>query len=137
MHQAASCFNFFCPGFSTSVLALQPSVAALSQKLFIDTAMPAIPLYTKAPQHPSSSEHEILNEPDWAKAHSHRIGFRDRENRYPGFTHHGDEWKREAEFEEDAIQREGELRAKIAERALLTVRDFMQLQEVRRPYYPR
>jgi nitrate reductase (NAD(P)H) len=96
--------------------------------------MPAIPLYTKVPEHPGSSEHEILNEPDWAKTHSHRIGFRDRENRYPGFTHLGDERKREAEFEEGAKQREDELRAKIAEGALVTVRDFMRLQEVRRPY---
>ena len=98
--------------------------------------MPVTPLYTKPKHHPGSSEQEILDEPDWTKAHSHRIGFRDRENRYPGFTHHGDEWKREIEFEEGAKHSEDELQAKIRKGELVAVRDFMRMLEVRPPFLP-
>lgn len=33
----------------------------------------------------------ILNEPDWTRTHSHRVGFRGRDARFMGFTHVGDE----------------------------------------------
>ncbi len=94
--------------------------------------MPSIPHYTKSINHPGSSEQEILDEPDWEKTHSHRIGIRDRENRYPGFTHLGDEWKHEIEFEERAKQKEDDLLARVEKGDLVTVRDVMQMQEVRK-----
>lgn len=100
--------------------------------------MPPVPHYTRPCSHPGSSAAEILNEPDWAETCSHRIGFRDRSDRYPGLTSHGDEWPGDEAEEADEEQRrfleqarsEAEaLRKAIKEHDLLTVRDFMRNQE--------
>lgn len=41
--------------------------------------MAATPHYTPPDRsHSGSSKDDIENEPDWAKTHNHRIGFRDR-----------------------------------------------------------
>lgn len=86
-------------------------------------------IYSTRPKgQPGSSEEDILNEPDWTKVHSHRVGFRDRDDRFPGLTHHGDEWK--YELEKEAEEKEEELREKVVRGELLTVRDLMTMQEV-------
>lgn len=78
-----------------------------------------------------SSEEAIRNEPDWAQTHSHRIGYRDRNDRHPGFTHHGEEWTSEQrEFLAQAREEAQELKKRLGEHDLTTVRDFMTKQEV-------
>lgn len=82
--------------------------------------------------HRASSESDILNEPDWAQTHNHRIGFRDRNDRRPGITHHGEEWtsEQEREFLAQARKEAKELGEKLGEHDLLNVREFMTKQEV-------
>lgn len=96
--------------------------------------MVASPQYTRPDRsHVGSSADDILNEPDWAKTHNHRIGFRDRDDRHPGFTHHGDDWSSEEErkFLAQAKEEAEELGRKLGKHDLLDVREFMNRQEVR------
>lgn len=95
--------------------------------------MAAKPHYTRPDRrHGGSSENDIRNEPDWAKTHNHRIGFRDRNDRHPGLTHHGEEWssEEEREFLAQARKEAEELGKKLGEHDLLNVREFMTKQEV-------
>ncbi|OHW98199.1 nitrate reductase [Colletotrichum incanum] len=39
----------------------------------------------KKTDHPGSSQEEIENEPNWGSGHNHRIGFKNRDNRVPGY----------------------------------------------------
>ncbi|OAA55621.1 Oxidoreductase, molybdopterin-binding domain protein [Cordyceps fumosorosea ARSEF 2679] len=39
--------------------------------------------------HPGSSKQDIANEPDWGRGHQHRVGFRNKRHRVPGFAHDG------------------------------------------------
>lgn len=97
-------------------------------------AGPAAPHYTRPNRnHSGASEDEIRNEPDWAQTHSHRIGYRDRNDRHPGFTHHGEEYsnEEEREFLAQAKKEAQELRKQLGEHDLTNVRDFMTKQEVR------
>ena len=71
---------------------------------------------------------DIFNEPDWTKSHSHRVGLRNGDDRFPGLTHQGDDWR--FEIEEEAEEKIKELRDKAARGELLTVRDFLSKQEV-------
>lgn len=82
--------------------------------------------------HQGSSEQDIQNEPDWSKTHNHRIGFRDRNDRHPGLTHHGEEWASEQErvFLEQARKEAEELGKELGEHDLINVREFMTKQEV-------
>ncbi|KAK5109055.1 hypothetical protein LTR62_007603 [Meristemomyces frigidus] len=76
---------------------------------------------SRAPKtHPGSSAQDIENEPDWVGGQEHRIGYRNRQDHFPGLTHDGDEselspnrgsgekeeFEREAEEEFEQIQRE-------------------------------
>ncbi|GAB1214071.1 hypothetical protein ATERTT37_003229 [Aspergillus terreus] len=83
---------------------------------------------------PIATDQDIFNEPDWTATHSHRVGLRDHDDRFPGLTHAGDDWRFELEKEsEEKIQ---ELQAKRDRGELLSVRDFMSKQEdfhLRRP----
>ncbi|KAK1981000.1 hypothetical protein LZ30DRAFT_721568 [Colletotrichum cereale] len=36
--------------------------------------------------HPGSSHREIENEPNWGSGHNHRVGFKNRDNRVPGYV---------------------------------------------------
>lgn len=81
------------------------------------------------PKPTGATDLEILNEPDWTQSHSHRVGVRNRDDRFPGLTHKGDDWR--YELEKEAERRAEELRAKAKRGELLTVRDFFQQQEVR------
>lgn len=95
--------------------------------------MAAKPHYTRPDtSHAGSSEKDILKEPDWARTHGHRIGFRDRNDRNPGLTHHGEEWsnEQEREFLAQARKEAEELGKKLGQRDLLNVREFMTKQEV-------
>ncbi|KAF4263910.1 hypothetical protein KXW98_007982 [Aspergillus fumigatus] len=86
------------------------------------------------PKPTGATDLEILNEPDWTQSHSHRVGVRNRDDRFPGLTHEGDDWR--YELEKEAERRAEELRAKAKRGELLTVRDFFQQQEdfhLRRP----
>lgn len=82
--------------------------------------------------HGGSSDHEIQNEPDWIKTHNHRIGFRDRNDRHPGYTHVGDEWndERQREFLAQAKREAEELSTELEACKLIDVREFMTKQEV-------
>ena len=76
-----------------------------------------------------ASDLEILSEPDWARTHSHRVGTRTRDARFTGLTHSGDEAL--DELEETAEEKLEELRKKVKEGGLVTVRDVMTKQTVR------
>lgn len=78
-------------------------------------------------KHPGASDLEILNEPDWTRTHSHRVGTRGRDARFMGVTHRGDEYHDELEEVDEKIQ---ELREKVARGELVTVRDIMIDQKV-------
>ncbi|KAL2868951.1 putative nitrate reductase [Aspergillus lucknowensis] len=76
----------------------------------------------------------IITEPDWTKTHSHRVGLRSRDDRFPGLTHSGDDWR--FVLEEEAEEKIQELREKVERGELLTVRDFLAKQQdfhIRRP----
>lgn len=54
--------------------------------------MPQIPWQVHVRDHPGSSEKDLQAEPDWsANSSEHRIGFKNRQDRRPGFTHANDE----------------------------------------------
>ncbi|KAL5042073.1 hypothetical protein BDW71DRAFT_217264 [Aspergillus fruticulosus] len=76
---------------------------------------------------PSATEFEIFNEPDWTKTHSHRVGLRSRDDRFPGLTHPGDDWR--FVLEEEAEEKIAELRGKVERGELLTVRDILAKQQ--------
>lgn len=78
--------------------------------------------------HPGSSDNDVFNEPDWARTHGHRVGMRDFNDRFPGLTHEGDDWR--YEIEKEAEEKADELKKMVAEGNLLTVRDFINKQEV-------
>ncbi|RMZ37292.1 hypothetical protein AFCA_004374 [Aspergillus flavus] len=83
---------------------------------------------------PGASYLEILNEPDWTRTHSHRVGTRNRDARYIGLTHGGDEIP--YDLEEVAEEKLHELRQKVERGELVTVRDIMTKQidfHLRRP----
>lgn len=82
--------------------------------------------------HGGSSKDEIHNEPDWIKTHNHRIGFRDSNDRHPGYTHVGDEWdtERQREFLTKAKKEAEELSEELRNKTLINVREFMTKQEV-------
>ncbi|KAL4956782.1 hypothetical protein BDW69DRAFT_67808 [Aspergillus filifer] len=73
-----------------------------------------------------ASDLEILSEPDWARTHSHRVGTRTRDARFTGLTHSGDEEL--DELEETAEENFEELRKKVKEGGLVTIRDVMTKQ---------
>lgn len=82
------------------------------------------------PGTPPSSTLEILNEPDWARTHSHRVGTRSRDARHIGLTHSGDD--RHHDYQEDlegiAGAKLDELRGKVRHGELVSVRDVLTKQ---------
>jgi len=50
-----------------------------------------IPWRVQVQTHPGSSAQDIEDEPDWQGTGQHRIGYRNRQDRLPGFTHDEDE----------------------------------------------
>ncbi|CAI4214141.1 unnamed protein product [Parascedosporium putredinis] len=49
--------------------------------------MPRKPWVVRAKEHPGATFDEIQDEPAWESGHNHRVGFRNKENRFAGFTH--------------------------------------------------
>lgn len=100
-----------------------------------ETATPShIPPHTHPDRnHAGSSKEEIQNEPDWVQTHNHRIGFRDQNDRHPGFTHVGDEChtEQQRQFLEQAKREAEELSREITNKELINIREFMEKQEVR------
>lgn len=85
------------------------------------------------PETSGASKKDIFNEPHWTKTHSHRVGLRDGDDRFPGLTHSGDDWR--FAIEEEAEEKIQELKEKAARGELLTVRDFIAKQEVSSSVY--
>ncbi|KAJ5200635.1 hypothetical protein N7491_008559 [Penicillium cf. griseofulvum] len=77
------------------------------------------------------SEDDIENEPDWVLTHNHRIGFGNRDDRHPAYTHIGDDWhpEDEREFLAQAKKEADELNKKLGEHELINVRHYMEKQE--------
>jgi hypothetical protein len=69
-----------------------------------------------AMKHPGSSPQDIEEEPDWDGAHDHRIGYCNKDQRYPEFTH-------------DCDQRGDEEDKKFAEEAMRKYRDLREREQ--------
>lgn len=92
------------------------------------------PHYTRPDRsHGGSSQGEIQDEPDWVQTHTHRIGFRDINDRHTGLTHAGDDWNTEQQrqFLIQAKEEAEELGTELKDKKLVDVREFMTKQEVR------
>ena len=94
------------------------------------------PWTVKVKAHPGSTAEEIRNEPNWVAGHQHRVGFRDRNDRIPGFTHKDDDYWEEVEREK---KRYLALQKKAKSGELVNFRDLVENQEVSRhfttPYF--
>ena len=53
--------------------------------------MAPMPYSVRVQQHPGSTAQDIENEPEWGEGHQHRIGYKNRQDRWPGLTHGGGE----------------------------------------------
>lgn len=84
-----------------------------------------IPWAIHVRHHPGSSAEEIANEPDWGVGHNHRAGFRNRDNRVAGLTHH----EHDAEIEQAGKDLEY-LRKEAEKGDLLNFRDVILHQKV-------
>lgn len=80
------------------------------------------------PGYSGATRKDIFNEPDWTRTNNHRVGLRNEDDRFPGLTHPGDDWR--FEIQEEAVEKIQELREKASRGELLTVRDFLTKQEV-------
>lgn len=82
--------------------------------------------------HPGSSEQEIADEPNWGAGHNHRIGYRNRQGRNPGYTHDGDhdpyEKEEDRQFREEAVRKYRDLRTRAGKGDLLNFQDVMKDQ---------
>lgn len=83
---------------------------------------------------PGSSVENIQNEPDWSSTHNHRIGFRNAQNRYAGFTHDGDhgpyEREEDRKFGEEAMRKHRELLKREDRGELINFRDVFKGETV-------
>jgi nitrate reductase (NAD(P)H) len=85
---------------------------------------------------PGSSEQEIAEEPDWGAGHEHRIGYRNRQNRYAGITHHGDHpyapfWTREdRRYAEEVLRKQRESKERAEKGDLLNFQQIARVQTV-------
>ncbi|KAL8737783.1 MAG: hypothetical protein Q9181_001346 [Wetmoreana brouardii] len=91
--------------------------------------MPPLPHRIEMQRHPGSSQQDIENEPDWADNREHRIGYTNRQDRKPGFTHEGDERDNEDAFEAKASGKLQNLRSRIRKGELVDFRDIVANQE--------
>lgn len=103
--------------------------------------MPHRKHHVKVKHHPGSSAREIANEPDWSGAHSHRVGFRNRDDRAPGLT--ADEHQRADEDEKGHAEAAARARAQLdtlgeerAEGRLVNFREIVERQDDLHLRYP-
>lgn len=87
---------------------------------------PRRPWTVNVQDHPGSSIEDIENEPDWGAGHQHRVGYRNKGFRVPGWT--GDE-EYHAEFEYAQYER-SELEDEEAHGKLVNFRDLIEHQPV-------
>nr|POF13967.1 nitrate reductase [nadh] 1 [Quercus suber] len=111
-----------------------------------------IPWRVQVRQHAGSSQQDIKNEPDWTSGHEHRIGYRNRQDRFPGLTHEQDEGEltpeltgsadstssddMEEQFDEDAKRDFDQLRQKVKEGDLVNFRDIISNEKDFHLRYP-
>ena len=90
-----------------------------------------IPWEVTVKDHPGSSEQDIRDEPDWAKLHSHAIGFKNHDGRRPGFAHfhHREEAEISRHMREDLDRR-------VSTGDLVNFRDLIESQEDFHLRYP-
>src|SRR5436305_2795774 len=90
-----------------------------------------MPTVSKVSQHPGSSAEEIADEPAWTSKHSHRVGYRNEDERFPGLTHEGDSREDDADdYEGEAIEKYKELRERVRKGDLVNFQDVMKSQPV-------
>lgn len=68
--------------------------------------------------------------------HEHRVGFRDRNNRFPGLTHNGDEAREEDAFDEKARAKHEALLRRAKRGELSNFRDIVKNEQDRALKYP-
>nr|POF18611.1 nitrate reductase [nadh] 1 [Quercus suber] len=111
-----------------------------------------IPWRVQVHQHPGSSEQEINDEPDWTSGHEHRVGYRNRQDRFPGLTHEQDEGElppgltrstgstssdeTEEQFDADAKEALDTLREQAKAGELLNFRDIISKEKDFHLRYP-
>jgi nitrate reductase (NAD(P)H) len=78
-------------------------------------------------QHPGSTWHEILNEPDWSSVGQHRIGYRNDQDRIAGITYPYEELSPE---DEEAWREFQELKRREKGGDLVNFRDLIEHQRV-------
>lgn len=82
----------------------------------------------KVRPHPGSSSEEIANEPNWGAGHQHRVGYRDKANRKPGFTSEDSGYRDEIQ---EAKREMTELKREETSGKLVNFRDLISHQPVR------
>lgn len=87
------------------------------------------PYHIRVKQHPGSTTQEINDEPDWTVGHEHHIGYRNHQERRPGFTHDGDE-EGDEEFKREAAEELENLQDRLHRGELVNFRDVINQQVV-------
>ncbi len=64
-----------------------------------------IPWNVTTQNHPGSAAEDIDRETHWSGGHQHRIGFKNRDDRQPGITHHDDEHPEATQTQTNGISR--------------------------------
>lgn len=85
------------------------------------------PWVVKVKDHPGSSAQEIDDEPDWSSGHTHRIGFKNRDDRVPGVTHKRNDYSEEIKRAKEQLR---QLREEAKGGKLVNFRDLIESQEV-------
>ncbi|KFA77101.1 hypothetical protein S40288_09733 [Stachybotrys chartarum IBT 40288] len=79
-------------------------------------------------EHPGSSSKEIAEEPNWGSGHNHRVGYKNRDNRLPGYAH-GTDSSAPEEHKKEGRKKYMDLRERQADGALLNFRDIVGMKE--------
>lgn len=84
---------------------------------------------SRALSHPGATIEEIQDEPDWEAGHSHRVGFKNRQNRRPGFVSSGPDDENEIVDEQlirEAREKFELVRGKAREGKFVNFRDIVK-----------
>lgn len=85
-------------------------------------------------RHPGSNEQEIQDEPDWGQGHhNHHVGFLNRQHRYAGLTHDGDDHEsmqseEDRKFDQEALRKIRDFQNKKATGQLVNFKQVMKYQ---------
>ncbi|KAH7118490.1 Oxidoreductase, molybdopterin-binding domain-containing protein, partial [Dactylonectria macrodidyma] len=80
----------------------------------------------RARKHPGSTLEDIQDEPEWSWGHNHRVGFRNRHNRFPGQTTSSKPPGHDDEVVGEARRRFGHLEEKMSKEGRVNFRDIVQ-----------